>query len=717
MLDALIIQKTLRVPKIDGPDGDGTTVARQLDAALLSVGFKLSRPLLDHLGAVAPGTVIDAAVNVLAAARRLVGDHVEHNVYFKDFPANVPDTMEFWLGLLSTAMVNAGGEPVTSAVSMAGVNLLDLPGYGAYRHSYQEMAASRAPLVPADTDRVTVLHLGDSLEDEARRLYIRFAASPTPLQEDDLELLGLLAALCVDGEQPAAIPVRENKAVVNRVRLAHGKPLLVDTVTDVLRLACAVSCGDVTLESPTLFVSLSRWDRRTLLAALDRVVAADSRKLEDVAIRSEPWKRLGERLHPHEYASAYPHAAAVFQVARGEFTAPSLTARAEALYGAGRVPAAVGLLATAPGLLLRQVDRAARVLDGADMHVLTDAVESAAPKASGRVLLSLREHLDNRATSEKARVFVNRRGRAWIQPDFRPPIDTATIGALTAVLDAHIAERLPKGGHLVVDPAVYGAAVPLSGKNQGNGFQVMPRGSRTPVTADHLRFFVYWKETADRTDFDLSAVLLDEKFDAVGHLGFTNLSGFGGVHSGDITSAPDGASEFIDLDLRRVKAKYIVPQVNIYSGEGFDEVAESFFGYMERSPDQFGKPFEAATVRMRSDLRGPNRIALPLAFEHGKNGWSAVWMQMFLRGTSWGNRVETNRMSSALLAQAITGRKYLTVGHLVDLMRPKADAFTEWRPGMRLDGPVTFIGLGRPDGLPDGSDVYTLDRLNALVPA
>jgi hypothetical protein len=31
--------------------------------------------------------------------------------------------------------------------------------------------------------------------------------------------------------------------------------------------------------------------------------------------------------------------------------------------------------------------------------------------------------------------------------------------------------------------------------------------------------------------------------------------------------------------------------------------------------------------------------------------------------------------------------------------------------------PVTFIGIDAPDGLPPGSQTYTLDRLGELIPA
>jgi len=60
-------------------------------------------------------------------------------------------------------------------------------------------------------------------------------------------------------------------------------------------------------------------------------------------------------------------------------------------------------------------------------------------------------------------------------------------------------------------------------------------------------------------------------------------------------------------------------------------------------------------------------------------------------------------------------RKYLTVGYLVGLMRDTE--VTGWEPGARPGEPVTYVGLHRPEGLPAGSAVITLDTLNRLVPA
>ena len=717
MIDARIIRRTLRVPAPSGPAGDGGAAARQFDAALLSVGFKASGELLEHLSALEAAVVIDTAVRTLDAVRRLVGDHVEHNVYFRDFPRNVPDTVEFWLGLLSKAVARPKGAPAAGPIWLGGINLLALPGYGKYQHSYAEMLAAHDELIPSVADRVTVLHLGASLDEEAHAVYADLAGSPTPLSEDELDLLGLLAAWCVDAPQPAAIPVRENRAVVNRARLAHGKPLLVDTVTDVLRLAAVVSGGDVSLREPARLRSFARRDRRALLAALDGLVAANDAKLADVAAYREQWKRLGERLHPHEHPQ-WPHAAEVFAVARGERTVRSLAYRVEYAFAGADLAQVIRLLSNAPGLLVRSLDRVARQASPDQVELLCAALRDVADRVSGRVLLSLREHLDNRTDRDAARIFVNRAGRAWATADDRVPLAPGLVGDLAGIIDAELLRRMPEIGHLVVDPAVYDVAVPLSGKTAAPGFGILPRGSRSPVEGEQLRFFVYWKQRAERTDYDLSALLLNADFSAQGWLSFTNLSGYGGSHSGDITEAPEGASEFIDLKLSKVDAQYIVPQVNVYCGEGYDEAEEAFFGYMMRERSKMGRPFEPRTVRMKSDLRGAGRVALPLMFGHGHDGtWSATWTQLFLRGASWRNQVETNRLSTSLLVRSVMERRYLSMRYLIDLLRIGAESFSEHVDGLKFDGPVTYIGLERPEGLPEGSQVYTLDRLNALVPA
>lgn len=329
-LQARIVQATRRVPaRPEAPPGDGSAVARQMDAALLTVGFACARDLLEHVSAMEPGAALDMAADVLAAVRRQAGDHVRHNVYFRDFPENVPDTLEFWSECIAEALVDPDAD------ADGPVDLNSLPGYGRYRHTYADLMARHEALGASAEDRVTVLRLGGPLPEEAHRLYLSLASSPVPLADDGRDLLADLAFHCADREQPGEVPVRENRALIDRMRLECGLPLLADTVTDVLRLACALSGGDVTLAEPTRFTSPPRRHRRALLAALDRIVADRPAALGDVARHAERWKRLGERLHPHEYPR-FPHARQVFAVARGERRVPSPESRIEAAFAADR---------------------------------------------------------------------------------------------------------------------------------------------------------------------------------------------------------------------------------------------------------------------------------------------------------------------------------------------------------------------------------------------
>ncbi|MGV9456671.1 TerD family protein [Streptomyces sp. NPDC003635] len=716
-LESLVVRHTHRLPRPAGSAGQGAVAARQFDAALMSVGFKLSADLLEHLSGLAADAVVTTAGHALATVREMVGDHVRHNVYFVDFPANVPDTLDFWRDCIVRALADESVRPgILAQLSTGVVNLLTLPSYGRYQHSYEEMLAAHEELLAATGDRVTVLHLGGALEDEVHHLYLALAGSATPLGDQHLADLAVLAGICADRPQPEAIPVRENRAVVNRARLAAGAAPLLDTVTDVLRLACALSDGDVTLQTPTRFRALSRPVRRVLLAGLDSVVAAAPGKLADVPVHREAFKRLGERLHPHEYPR-WPHAAEVFAVARGERKAPSFDGRLEELLGDGDVTGAALLLKDAPGRLFRSLDRLLRLCRTQEERdrVVAAAVE-AAPQVSGRVVLSVREHLHNRADGgEQRRVFINRLGRAWVTDDRRAGVPEAERARLVEALDDEIRRRLPRPGRLLVDPDVLDVALPLSGRATAAGLGVLPRGSLSPVEGELLRFFVYWKQRRRDTDYDLSALMLDADYRTVCWLSYTNLAELDGEHSGDITEAPQGASEFINIRLGAVRGTFVVPQVNLYSGEGFEEVEESFFGFMLREGEQKGRPFEPRTVRMKSELRGPGRVALPLAFLRGEDGrWRAKWLHLYLKGTPSANRVEGNRVSVATLLRGIVEREQLTVRHLVELMGGAEVAL--WDGQKVPDGPVTYIGLQRPEGLHPDSRIVTLENLRDLIP-
>lgn len=717
-IEEIIVRRTLRVPVPEGPLGDGSAVVRQFDVALMDAGYKLSDDLFAKLTYLEPGTVIDLAVRTLATVKKMVGGHVQHNTYFIDFPKNVPDNVEFWVDRLVNAlyaMPELAAQFATDTIVTGSINLLDLPDYGRYRHSYADMLAHHLEFIQQAGDRVTVLQAGEPTDFEARDLYLKMAASRVPGNDLDREdLRKLTYGQAFDFVHPEVIPVRENRALINEVRVELGVDPLVDTVTDVLRLACALSGGDVTLVEDTDFKSFTRRTRKVLLKALHDVVTRKPEAVGDINQHAMKWKRLGERLHPGDYKK-YTGAAEAFNVARGDLKAPSIAGVFEQIEDP--LVAAMFLRQKAPGMLLRAADRLLRLGPDADIQLKTALeIVDAADDASGRLLFSLREHVLNRLErSTGKRLFVNQSGRGKVVPDTRGPISKPILQYLAFALDAKIRDRVFDGRRWVIDPAASGIALPISGKTIAGGFGTLPRGSVLPVEGDTLRFFMYWHQTSRRTDYDLSALNLTDDGEYHSHVSWTNYrtGGRGGwaVYSGDITNAPHGASEFIDIDLRRAPCSIIVPQVHIFSGEGFDEVKESFFGFMLRDRDQEGAPFEPRTVRMKSELRGAGTVALPMMFNHDENwNWQAVWMNLTLAGNPpWGrrNQSESSRATATDLVKAVLTQKRLTVGYLAELAGRDESIGEE---------PVVYVGFEAPDNLPKGSTVITLTNLTDLIP-
>ncbi|NCC31265.1 MAG: hypothetical protein EOM24_04470 [Chloroflexia bacterium] len=144
---------------------------------------------------------------------------------------------------------------------------------------------------------------------------------------------------------PTMVPHREHAALLGALLIRHTSrgaerlPTYVTTATDVLRLAVALSDGDASLATPAKFRSFARAERRLLLERLE----ACGSIIEDMLRYPEPWKRLGERLHPGEYQARFPRAAAAFDVIRNDRPVATFRSKVEGAIAAGQIDAALTL--------------------------------------------------------------------------------------------------------------------------------------------------------------------------------------------------------------------------------------------------------------------------------------------------------------------------------------------------------------------------------------
>lgn len=512
------------------------------------------------------------------------------------------------------------------------------------------VGASRAPLSEATTP--VVLDAASVAEFEA--LFTRLAGGNSSLSEQDRDDLAWFAATYRDDLErllPERIPKKETVAHLAGLLLKYTtrpQPFLeryLKTATDVLRLAVALSDGDLSLAQPVRFRKFSRPERRLLLGLLE----ACSEPTEDMLRWKGRWVRLGERLHPGEYASRYPKSYAAFDVLRNDRPFETFNQEVELALERRDLSFAMDRLVSRPGYLARRLDHLLR-LDPERAEEVISRFSAVASKIATPVLLEVSQHFRGRRWAGGLRVFFPKGQVAKAQAiaNELPPLPEAVCAAVIAACEAALVERfraLPPLGRVFLDPQLGQFKVPFAVRSASRSFRTLARGSRLPLPeCEVLRFFVWWTNGSGRTDIDLSATLLDGEFNYVDILSYYNLKSFGGAHSGDIVDAPHGASEFIDLTIARLleeKVRYVVMSLTSYTQQPYCELPECFAGWMARSEPNSGEIYEPRTVQDRVDLTADTRIALPLVIDLVER--QVIWCDLALRNHPyWQNNVHAN---------------------------------------------------------------------------
>jgi hypothetical protein len=153
--------------------------------------------------------------------------------------------------------------------------------------------------------------------------------------------------------------------------------------------------------------------------------------------------------------------------------------------------------------------------------------------------------------------------------------------------------------------------------------------------------FIYWKGR----DIDLSGFLVNEDFTQESTVAYYNLREGFGCHSGDITNAPRGASEFIDINVDQALAeghRYLVMTVHVYSGPTFKEHEVCYAGWMTRSHPGSNEIYDPKTVQHRIDVQADSRTAVPVMFDLKER--QAIWLDLVQRG---GNLRRPNNVANS----------------------------------------------------------------------
>ncbi|WP_458124679.1 TerD family protein [Paenibacillus sp. Z3-2] len=612
-----------------------------------ALGYTFSDELMQAMRQLSKEQFEAVYIQLVADLRVMVGAHVKYQPMYAGFPMQVMqvDEAELYLNAIIhylthlTVVYPDQSVERTPLQEKSDLKVIGLGNKQAFQELIREIIEAKGSISETDKKDIdTVLEHGDPSE--------------------------------VDAILPAEIPFKENVGFVVASLLKHEKAGIdrigpyFRTATDVLRLAVAWSNGDVSLATASPFRKFKRRERRLLLGLLEQCGSIT----EDMLRYKDRWIRLGEILHPSEYKLRYPRCEEAFDILRNDKPYATFNGSVELAFQYRNVWSLIDLLSQRPGEFARRLDHLLRMTED-EAYVLL-AFGEVIPQVSTPVLLQVREHFAHRNEPQDLRIFFPKGNvaKAFAVPNELPEIDEATCQDVVQLCEQALVERfanLSPLGKTYVDPQLHSYLVPFSQRSASKALHTIVRGSRVPMAeGDTIRFFNWWKEgdvdgkSTGRVDIDLSAVMYDENWNYVEHISYTNLrsSKYRAVHSGDIVTAPQGASEFIDLHIPSIVdygGRYVVASLLSFTSHPYCDLPECFVGWMMRKKQGSGEIFEPSMVVNKIDISADTQIAIPVIMDLVER--TVIWTDLALtRHPDYYNNVEGNQKGMVLMGKALT---------------------------------------------------------------
>ncbi len=719
---------------------DQTRVVLSMAKNIEDLGFLFSRKLFDSLRFQPEDVLVAFYQHIVPVLAGMVGSHVAHQAFYRNFPQELVALPE--LDLYMNALVHywsngrwvpeyAGRLRFPIADGSFQVRMIEPGSIDDFERIFVEMLNARGSLSNQDKELLGWFIQKSAAEDLARLL-----PEVIPARETLSLVVGAIFEHHPETPDLAARYVK--------------------TATDVLRLVTALSGGDVSLASNSRFRNFSRCERRWLLHLLEQCDAM----AEDMSRHPGKWLRVGEKLHPGDYSKQYPALYEAFRKLRNGEKVASFSAKVELALSLGDLTGALGLLEQRPGELARRLDHLARLFPAGTQQVEESfsRVIGKLPSPILLQLMTHFKSRNQAKTTHSYFPKGNIAKIKVVEKPFSPlPAEFCVqmVERCTAELLLRFSRRPPLG-KVYIDPILRDMVVPLAQRSSSQALKTYARGSRFALgsATRTLRAFIHWKNIAvnpeaagaspdgdfggeggmgdsapalqpisdwrtvlsggldaqrdpsgservhqKRTDIDLSLGLYDGDWNFIETIAYYSLrsSRMAGLyHSGDFVDAPQGASEFIDMDLAELRAsgiRYAVFNVFSFTRQGFDQIPECFFGWMEREEPGSGEVFEPRTVVNKIDLASPSTICLPVLFD--LEAGMAVWMDIALKSSpNWVNNLAANSNNVVLISKA-----------MLETRRP--DLFTLFAlhgqaRGQVVDSPeeadVTF-GIGTSDSV------------------
>ncbi len=676
----VLLEKRFKVSPVFVPGKTSQSTLATMQAEVVNLGFAFAPEVLEAYGKVDERMTVMHFKEVLAVLKEMVGAHRRFKPMYPNFPQQVieaGDAELYFNAILhyfSSWIVDLSGDP----------EYIWLPKYD---------KADRRPLDEQDKTRVRVIKLGS--EADVFGVLAELLASNLAWSESDKKLVSEFVAdeKCY-GIMPESMPNRENMAyligaVLKSRSLDPAREAvlakLMKTAPDVLRVAVSLNDGDVSLAKPCRFRKLDRRERRLLLTALD----AAPNLMDDLRRHEEMWKRLAKWLHVQEWASRFPNACkALHSVCDGE-KHQGFRAKVHESLLLDDSSGAADLLTIQPGEFARRLDHVLRT--GNRHGYVLERFASVADRVSTPVMIQAYANFDDRNGKSPFRAAFPKGSvaKTKIIEKTRAPIPNEVCRDAMRIIRDSLVRRFaakPSLGKCWVDERLKTQNVPFALRSASKALRTIARGSRIKMDdGDTIRFFIWWhdivKTDSDhgrRVDVDLSACSFGEDFSPLGTVSYFSLRDYSNrsgevlaCHSGDVTSAPKGACEFIDLNIpmaMQSRYRYVAMTVNSFSGQPFNEMPECFAGWMMRQKPRSGEVFEPKTVQNKIDLTGETSFSVPIVLDLANR--EVIWTDLSMKSRA-GFNVSTKKDK---IVRVVETMAKLHRPNLYDLFRMHAEA-------------------------------------------
>lgn len=663
--------------KINLPEGNNhkDTYALALLSEIQQLGFYFEKELFEKVKKLNKTQILEFKNWLIPTLQEAVGSHVRYVPLFKNFPEDVPEENEYLYLRINNFIENCFNLNDQEGVLLAcGCYIREeyfaLDCFGACPVCQRQVPelmnkAKKKPL----KEKTKLRPIGFLSELEAyktlRNIFNSSVSYSSQVKAQLPEVINLLQEEIFE-LLPSEIKNKENLALIwSAIKKQTKLPVKQEsfqTATDVLRLAVGFSSGDVSLKAKSNY-KLTSSERKIILSLVNSLISP----LEDMLRFRASWLRLGEYLHVGAYKRKYPQAFIYFEALRNRESSIRCTTfnsqAHKALLELKSNPKSFNLmniLAQRPGEFARKLDFMVR--ESAHPQEVIKVFSAIVGNLNNVMLLKLHQYFKLRTEAFKFRYFIPKGNMAKIyykEGDDRKVIQQSLVNQITQIIQDELLKRyqIKKSiKSIYIDPSLKSMLVPLVQRNSNKNLETLYRGSRVQYNAkaQALRLFLYWKENekSGRIDVDLSASGYDENWQYITNLSWTSLASMDCQHSGDIQSAPEGASEFIDINvnsMKQNKVRYVVVNVFSWTGQKFQDF-ECFAGVMERSKTSSGEVYEPKTVKNKFDLAGDTSVNAPMILDLATN--EIIWADIAFN-SSVGRRVENSTKQIAMMGKSL----------------------------------------------------------------